>query len=259
MHLILTGATGLIGSAVLDAMIKMKEVTKISILSRRRVAMAEAANDQRINVIINEDFEKYDAAVLSQLEGAQGCVWALGTHQYGVGRESAPPSPEEPSQDQPPSPEESSQDLPPSPVEPFRFIYVSGLGAETGTSNEYLDHIWCVKGRAEYALATMRKKDAKRFHALSVRPGLVDGRAHEAIQSYIPTAPLMEDMLSSGMMSLRPSILSPTEPLGTFLTKLAMGRYDEVLQVAGNGVQQIGGFPILDNSAFRRMAMLDSI
>ena len=41
MHLILTGATGLVGSGVLDAMLKMKDVTKISIIGRRSVAMAD--------------------------------------------------------------------------------------------------------------------------------------------------------------------------------------------------------------------------
>jgi len=96
MHLILTGATvrpvllpfyigsvakrrllqGLVGSGVLDTMIKMKDVTKISILSRRPVQMAEDAKDPRINVIIHKDFTNYDTAVLDQLKGARGCVWA---------------------------------------------------------------------------------------------------------------------------------------------------------------------------------------
>lgn len=61
---------------MLDAMIKMKDVTKISILSRRPVQMAEDAKDPRINVIIHKDFAKYDSAVLDQLKGARGCVWA---------------------------------------------------------------------------------------------------------------------------------------------------------------------------------------
>lgn len=87
MHLILTGATGLVGSGVLDAMIKSKDITKISILSRRPVAMAEAARDPRINVVINTDFEKYDPAVLAKLKGATGCVWALGISQTQVGKE----------------------------------------------------------------------------------------------------------------------------------------------------------------------------
>lgn len=87
MHLILTGATGLCGSGVLDAMIKMKEVTKISILSRRPVRMAEDANDPRINVILHKDFENYDSDLLKQLKGASGVVWALGISQTEVDAE----------------------------------------------------------------------------------------------------------------------------------------------------------------------------
>lgn len=87
MHLILTGATGLCGSAVLDAMIKMKDVTKISIISRRPVKMAEDAKDPRINVILHKDFEKYDSELLGQIKDANGCVWALGISQSQVGKE----------------------------------------------------------------------------------------------------------------------------------------------------------------------------
>lgn len=87
MHLILTGATGLVGSAVLDSMIKMKDVTKISVLSRRPIQMAEDVKDPRVNVIIQKDFEKYDADLLSKVSGANGCVWALGISQTQVGKE----------------------------------------------------------------------------------------------------------------------------------------------------------------------------
>lgn len=87
MHLILTGATGLIGSSVLDAMLKTAEVTKISILSRRPVPMAENAKDPRVNVIIHKDFLNYDSEVLSKLQGASGAVWALGVSQTKVSKE----------------------------------------------------------------------------------------------------------------------------------------------------------------------------
>ncbi len=86
MHLILTGATGLVGSSVLDAMLKTKGITKISILSRRRVQMAEDAEDPRVNVIIHQDFGVYGPEVLDQLKGANGCVWALGVAQSQVSR-----------------------------------------------------------------------------------------------------------------------------------------------------------------------------
>jgi NAD dependent epimerase/dehydratase family enzyme len=77
MHLILTGATGLVGSAVLQNMIAMESVTKITILSRRDVPQA---NDfpQKANVIIHKDFETYEPSLLEQLKDADGCVWAQG-------------------------------------------------------------------------------------------------------------------------------------------------------------------------------------
>lgn len=78
MHLILTGATGHVGSGVLDAMLKSREVSKISILSRKPLQAADETNDPRINVIIHEDFLNYDDALLDELKGADGVVWALG-------------------------------------------------------------------------------------------------------------------------------------------------------------------------------------
>lgn len=85
MHLILTGATGLVGSGVVDAMLKSKEITKISILSRRPVPLA--ANDPRANVIIHKDFENYEPELLNKLQGANGVVWALGISQLKVTKE----------------------------------------------------------------------------------------------------------------------------------------------------------------------------
>lgn len=87
MHLILTGATGLVGSGVLDAMLKTKQVSKITILSRRAVRMADDAKDPRVQVILHQNFEKYDASLLSQIKDANGCVWALGISQNQVGKE----------------------------------------------------------------------------------------------------------------------------------------------------------------------------
>lgn len=82
MHLILTGATGLVGSSVLDAMLKSKEITKISILSRRPVPLAEKS--PKVNTIIHKDFTNYESQVLEQLQGANGVVWALGISQLKV-------------------------------------------------------------------------------------------------------------------------------------------------------------------------------
>lgn len=82
MHLILTGATGLVGAAVLDSMLAQEAISRISILSRRPVKMAEG--HEKAKVIIHKDFKTYDQALLEELKDAQGCVWALGVSQNDV-------------------------------------------------------------------------------------------------------------------------------------------------------------------------------
>lgn len=86
MHLILTGATGLVGSGVLHYMINAAEVTAVSVLSRRPVPQAEG--HEKVKVIIHDDFNSYPTELLEQLRGAEGCVWAQGISITKVTRES---------------------------------------------------------------------------------------------------------------------------------------------------------------------------
>lgn len=86
MHLILTGATGLVGTSVLNNMLAQESISRISILSRRPVAMAEG--HEKAKVFIHKDFNTYDGALLEELKDAQGCVWALGVSQNHVDKES---------------------------------------------------------------------------------------------------------------------------------------------------------------------------
>jgi len=76
MHLVLTGATGLIGSAVLQQMIVTPSVSKVSVLSRRPVAQAEG--HEKVKVIIHKDFTSYSPELLGQLKDVDGVVWAQG-------------------------------------------------------------------------------------------------------------------------------------------------------------------------------------
>lgn len=85
MHLILTGATGLVGSACLHQMLTSDSVTQVSILSRRSVPMAEG--HPKVNVILHTDFKQYPDGVLEQLKDATGCVWALGVSSNDVSKE----------------------------------------------------------------------------------------------------------------------------------------------------------------------------
>jgi len=85
MHLVLTGATGLVGSAVLQNMIITPSVSKVSVLSRRPVAQAEG--HEKVQVIIHKDFSTYPSELLSQLKDVDGVVWAQGISSTQVGKE----------------------------------------------------------------------------------------------------------------------------------------------------------------------------
>ena len=84
MHLILSGATGLVGSACLHQILTNDSVTTISILSRRPVPMAEGHS--KVKVLLHTDFTQYPDEVLEQLKGATGCVWALGVSSNDVSK-----------------------------------------------------------------------------------------------------------------------------------------------------------------------------
>ncbi|KAL1848957.1 hypothetical protein Daus18300_013415 [Diaporthe australafricana] len=254
MHLILTGATGLVGSGVLDAMIKMKDVTKISVLSRRPIPMAEDIKDPRVNVIIHKDFEKYDSELLSKVNGANGCVWALGISQTQVGKEEYIKI----TKDFTLRAAEAFQTLG-SDAQPFNFVYVSGEGT-THSPGRFTPIFGRVKGETEKALAEMRRANPS-FHASSVRPAFVDAAAHDAIKPYVPAQGMARDamlaVLGPPIRILAKGSWSPTLPLGRFMTEMAMGRWEAEMRAGGPAIERLGEFPVLGNSAFRRLAGLD--
>lgn len=84
MHVILTGATGLVGCGVLNQLLKSSMINKVSILSRRPVPMAEGHT--KANVIIHNDFNTYNEEVLANLKGAEGCIFALGISVNAVSK-----------------------------------------------------------------------------------------------------------------------------------------------------------------------------
>jgi nucleoside-diphosphate-sugar epimerase len=83
MHIIITGATGTIGMAILDVLLNDRQVTKVSILTRSPVV--QAWGHDKADVIHVKDFGTWSPELLNRLGDAQGCIWALGdTRRDGV-------------------------------------------------------------------------------------------------------------------------------------------------------------------------------
>ena len=71
MKVIVTGATGTVGSAVLQRCIDHPSVSSVVALTRRPLEITSP----KLNNIVHKDFLKYDQDVLDQLKGAQACIW----------------------------------------------------------------------------------------------------------------------------------------------------------------------------------------
>lgn len=116
-----------------------------------------------------------------------------------------------------------------------------------------------VKGETETALAEMRKVNPA-FHSSSIRPAGIDATFHHAIKPYLPAPGLVKRLLLPPVAALSRTLLasmsSPTEPLGRFMTEMAMGNWDA--KCSGVDVAKLGQFPVLENTAFRRLAGLDA-
>jgi uncharacterized protein YbjT (DUF2867 family) len=75
MKLIITGATGFIGSEVLSLALASPGITSVIALLRRPLTDSKHASNPKLKVVINEDFTTYPPSVLEQLDGAQACIW----------------------------------------------------------------------------------------------------------------------------------------------------------------------------------------
>ncbi|KAF3905088.1 hypothetical protein AA313_de0209781 [Arthrobotrys entomopaga] len=62
-HIVLTGAIGLAGSAVLHYCLNSPLVSRISVLSRRAVDLG--AGNEKLNCIVHKDFKTYPPEVLA--------------------------------------------------------------------------------------------------------------------------------------------------------------------------------------------------
>jgi hypothetical protein len=78
MKVILTGVTGFIGSEVLSQCRRDPTITSIIALSRCPLPQS-FQKDPKVEVIVMEDFTVYPSSVIERLEGADVCIWAMGT------------------------------------------------------------------------------------------------------------------------------------------------------------------------------------
>ena len=250
MHLILTGATGLVGSAALSHLLSLpaSTLTKLSILSRSPIPMLTdpPSNHPNVTVITHSDFSTYPPSLLQQLKGADGVIWALGISQTEVSKDDYVKI----TKDYTLAAAKAFSGL----SESFKFVYVSGEGA-TLTPGRFTPLFGRVKGETEAALLALGK-EIPSLRVYSVRPGAVDPKGHGEIWRAVKRRRsgkygFLDPVVFPPLRVAYPGMVSPTRDLGRVLAELAMGDGE---RLEGMGVEGEGR--TVANVGVRRMAGL---
>ncbi|KAJ6021054.1 hypothetical protein N7540_006558 [Penicillium herquei] len=168
MKIILTGSTGFIGNEVLQRCLQHPSITSIVALSRR-----DLPQHDKLKVAIMNDFLSYPDTVLEEVKGADACIWTLGLIPSKI-----------PKNDEAGTRRvnieytlTAAQVFEERCQKPFRFIYVSGAGAERDQNKP----LWVMqdyrrlRGEVESGLLNFAESRPD-FGCYIMRPGLVLSR-----------------------------------------------------------------------------------
>jgi hypothetical protein len=198
MKVILTGATGFVGSEVLRRLASRPDIEEIICLARR----APEDLPSKATMILRDDFSQWDAALVERLAGYSACIWAMGGKASDLGK---------------PDILERvthtftltfARALAQRAAERFTLCYLSGMGADpTETARFPWERLTRhLKGRTERDLTALQDKHPL-FCAHSFRPGgILSATAHAALDYLLAPLVVRVGVLAEAM------IVAATEP-----------------------------------------------
>lgn len=74
MEVIVAGATGFVGKAVVAQCIANPKIAVVHVLTRRNIDV-DLNSSPKVHVILHQDFQNYPQQLLEQLQASQGCIW----------------------------------------------------------------------------------------------------------------------------------------------------------------------------------------
>jgi len=247
VHIILTGATGLVGSAVLAQLLQSSTITRVSVLSRRPVAATEG--HKKANVIIQSDFSDYPQSVTEQLQGADGCIWAQGASAMGMAEKDYT----ELTHDWPLAAAKAFGEMKKdSSNGRFNFVYVSGEGADQKEKARAM--FGRIKGRAEKDLVDLAdSSNSTKLAVYNLRPAGIDGSGSASKPERVPpVAYRLTSWMLPAIKIFAPKWHTPVDSLAKVAIDLAVSD-GKPMQVE-EGIEPDGR--TLGNVAIRRLAGL---
>ena len=236
-HIIVTGATGSAGAAILAYALSSPSIARVSVLSRRPVKLAE--NEPKANVIIHKDFETYPKDVLEQLQGATGCIWAQGISSRGMSETEYMKI----TVDYPVAAARALSTL----GDKMNFVYMSGEGASSEEKSSMM--FGRIKGRAENAILAL-SSDHPSLNVYNIRPATINPQGNYLAERKPSTQDRLCTIVGGVFEKVWKSFVIPTDKLAKACVELAVSDGKPI--AAGPGVEKNGR--LLRNTALRRLA-----
>lgn len=204
MRVILTGATGFVGGEVLAELLRHPGVECVTCLARR----APRERHPKLDFVQHDDFLRYESALLEGLRGHGACIWALG------GKASDSPDPRTFERVTHGFTLALARAIAARAAEPFRFCYLSGMGADPTESSRLpweraTRHL---KGRTEKDLQALAAQHTC-FRAVCFRPGGILPRgASRVLRRALAPIALGVDDLARALIAVALGEREPASP-----------------------------------------------
>ncbi|KAI0020379.1 NAD(P)-binding protein [Xylariomycetidae sp. FL0641] len=175
MKIIVSGATGFVGQAVVRYCLTRRDITSVIALSRKPMPtldnLGDGADLSKLKNVVVKDYDQYSDDAKKDLSGASGCVWTVGVV---------------PSQAIAMSSEELKRIcqtntiaafktmIEAGPAKPFRFLYMGGYFAERDQTKtpvvmpEYL----LMRGETETQVLSLASQH-EGVEAAATKPGMI--------------------------------------------------------------------------------------
>ncbi|KAH6656867.1 hypothetical protein BKA67DRAFT_532110 [Truncatella angustata] len=170
MKLIITGATGFVGSEVVRQALRSNQISSVIAVARKPVESGAGIDTSKLKSVIIKDYADYPEEVKKEFAGADACIWTVAItptksktypwdevkrvcqHSTIAGMRAIHEA---------------------GPNKPFRFLYVSGVTAERDQTKKpgWLPEYTLMRGETETQVLTFAAEHG--YEAAAAKPGLI--------------------------------------------------------------------------------------